>query len=90
MYFKDGKIRFDPPVIHSMVCRSRQSNYGGFWTYYFYRSLTTGQLTGEFSLFKKNGSVKNEIAVNGINSFINNLITEIINSASGKSDIQDW
>ena len=70
MYFKDGKIRFDSPAIHSMVCHSRRSYDGNnFWTYYFYEPVAAGFLTGIFSLFKKNGEVKNEIAVNGLNTF---------------------
>lgn len=90
MYFKDGRIRFDSPTIHSMICHSRKTNYGNYWTYYFYAPAAAGQLTGDFSLFKKNGEVKNEIAVNGLNTFINNLITEIVDSAAGESNLQNW
>lgn len=90
IHFKDGRIRFDAPSIHSMVCHTLKSNSGRYWTYYFYEKGVGGQLTGEFSLFNKNGDVKNEFAVNGFNDFINNLVLDITKYAKGESDNQDW
>lgn len=90
IHFKDGRIRFDAPAIHSMVCHTLKSNSGRYWTYYFYEKGVGGQLTGEFSLFNKNGDVKNEFAVNGFNDFINNLVLDITKYAKGESDNQDW
>lgn len=75
IYFKDGKIRFDAPSISSMVCPTMKTQTGQNWTYYFYAKGAAGQLTGEFSLFKKNGDVKNEFAVDGFNKFINTLVS---------------
>lgn len=89
IYFKDNKIRFDAPIIHSMVCKNLKTNSGHNWTYHFYEKGTIGQLTGEFSMFKKNGEVKNEFAVNGFNEFINKKVNEIIDYAKGNSN-NDW
>lgn len=89
IYFKDNKIRFDAPIIHSMVCKNFKTNSGHNWTYHFYEKGTLGQLTGEFSMFKKNGEVKNEFAVNGFNEFINKKVNEIIDYAKGNSN-NDW
>lgn len=90
IYFKDGKIRFDSPTIHSMVCHTLQSSSGKYWTYYFYEKGVGGQLTGEFSMFNKNGKIKNEFAVEGFNKFINDLISEIVKYAKGESNNQNW
>lgn len=90
IYFKDGKIRFDAPSIHSMVCQTLKSNTGRNWTYYFYEKGVGGQLTGEFSMFNKKGEVKNEFAVDGFNKFINSLTFDIINYAKGESIDENW
>lgn len=90
IYFKDGKIRLDAPHIHSMVCNTLKSNSGKKWTYYFYEKGVGGQLTGEFSMFNKNGEVKNKFAVEGFNKFINSLTSDIITHAKRESDDQNW
>jgi|GEM_PF-2089050 len=90
VYFKDAKIRFDAPVINSMVCRSLVSTSGKPYTYFFYKKFNGASVTGDFSLFKKNGDVKNELAVNGLNEFLNNLIKEIADYAKGEFGSEEW
>lgn len=90
VYFKDAKIRFDAPVINSMVCRSLVSTSGKPYTYFFYKKFNGASVTGDFSLFKKNGDVKNELAVNGLNEFVNNLIKEIADYAKGEFGSEEW
>ena len=67
-----------------MVCRSLVSTSGKPYTYFFYKKFNGASVTGDFSLFKKNGDVKNELAVNGLNEFVNNLIKEIADYAKGE------
>lgn len=87
IHFKDGKIRFDAPKINSI---ERQMHDGKIWKYYFYEGGVTGQMVGVFSLFKKNGKVKNEYAVNGFNEFINTLISDMLKYAKGESEDSEW
>ena len=57
---------------------------------FFYKKFNGASVTGDFSLFKKNGDVKNELAVNGLNEFLNNLIKEIADYAKGEFGSEEW
>mgnify|MGYP001469320955 FL=1 len=76
MYFKDGRIRFDIPIINSMTCYSyTPSRVPTKW--YF------------SSFFKKDDKVKNKNAVEALNKLINNFIAEMIEYAKAQSN-NDW
>lgn len=70
MYFKDGKVRFDIPIIHSMRCGGKGAEV------YFGGSSFIGSIT----MFKKNGSIRNKKAVEGFNKFINEVVNDIVDS----------
>jgi len=84
MYFKDGRIRFDIPVINKMLCVAT----GGSFEVVFSGGVNLLG-SGDISLFNKNDKVKNEKGVEAINNFINNLINEIVEYSSNQSD-SDW
>lgn len=73
MSFKDNKIKFDTPSIHSMVYRLAGEPHE------FYFS----------SLFNRKGEVKNKLAVEGLDNFINKFVGDIINYC-GKQTNNDW
>lgn len=86
MYFKDGKLRFDPPAVNKMICETYKPS-GHACEYSFSGGM--GGMMGESSLFKKNGDVKNKLAVEGINEFINKLVADIIEYAKQEKN-DDW
>jgi len=79
MYFKDGKVRFDPPVINSMYIGGGQNEVkfsGGV------RVLGSGDL----NMFKKNGNPNDTFLINNFNSFLNGKINDIIQYMKGQSN----
>lgn len=91
VYFKDGKIRFDAPIVNSMVCNTLKSGADMPCKIYFYKGGTGGQvISGEINMFKKNGEVKDEFMVDEFNSFINELISDIINYVTNEDSNEDW
>lgn len=90
VYFKDGKIRFDAPIVNSMVCNTLKSNSDMPCKLYFHKSGTVGQFGGEINMFKKNGEIRDEFMVYEFNSFINELISNIINYVTNEASNEDW
>lgn len=76
IYFKDERIRFDTPTINKMICYSYKPNDTPSEWYFS-------------SFFKKDGKIKNEMAVEGLNQFINKFITNIIEYTSNQTN-EDW
>ena len=75
MYFKDGKIRFDLPIVNKMKIHPKDSELffsGGF-------------LHGT-NMFKKDGSENKPKIIESFNSFINGLISTIAGKAKETSD----
>ncbi|MET0462283.1 MAG: DUF4468 domain-containing protein [Chitinophagaceae bacterium] len=68
--FKDGKIRVNSPTFEASM-----KNYNGTWA----------KLNVSRAYFKKNGDVKSEKHVDGVNKFFNGLIKSILDK-SGKID----
>lgn len=87
LYFKDNKIRFNVPVINKMQA-DKTSGVGDEKTEYYF-SGGMGKFMGSASLFNKNGKIKDEKFVEGLESYINNMVNEISESAKSYSG-EDW
>lgn len=83
MQFKDGKIRFDAPVINKIISYQKLHD-GQPTTYLLYGG--SGEYFGEGSLFDKNNKVKNKMAVPALNDLISNFISGVIESANNKDN----
>lgn len=81
MYFKDGRLRFDIPIIHSMYYNDESQVVfsGGI--------NIAGE--GDINMFKKNGNPNKEDVIKNFEEFINNKINEIITYVSGSKN-EDW
>lgn len=90
IYFKDGKIRFDAPIIHSMICHSLKNSAGESCTYHFYEKGAGGQLLGAINMFNENGEIKDKVAVDGFNTFINEFISSILEYVTGEEVNGEW
>lgn len=87
IYFKDNRIRFDIPVINKMQA-DKTSGVGKDKTQYHF-SGGIGKFMGSASLFNDKGKVKDKKFVEGLESYVNNMIKEISESAKSYSE-EDW
>jgi hypothetical protein len=87
VYFKDNRIRFDIPVINKMQA-DKTSGVGKDKTQYHF-SGGIGKFMGSASLFNDKGKVKDKKFVEGLESYVNNMIKEISESAKSYSE-EDW
>ena len=87
VYFKDNRIRFDIPVINKMQA-DKTSGVGKDKTQYHF-SGGIGKFMGSASLFNDKGKVKDTKFVEGLESYVNNMIKEISESAKSYSE-EDW
>ena len=87
VYFKDNRIRFDIPVINKMQA-DKTSGVGKDKTQYHF-SGGIGKFMGSASLFNDKGKVKDKKFVEGLESYVNNMIKEISESARSYSE-EDW
>lgn len=88
MHFKDEKIRFDIPSINQMKIRSLHSETIPYHKLLF--SGNGGVLLGEHYMYNKKGKVTNQMAIEGLETFINNTISSIIEYVKGNTDSSDW
>lgn len=75
MYFKDGKIRFDVPVVNRMKIHPKDSEL------FFSGARFTGT-----NMFKKDGSENKPKIIQSFNIFINGLIGTIVTEAKKTND----
>lgn len=81
MYFKDGKIRFDTPIVNSMYfSNTQQVRFSG-------GASVMGE--GDINMFKKNGKPNKESVVKAFDSFINTAIADIIGYVKENRN-NDW
>lgn len=88
IHFKDGKIRFDAPVMNKMRCPTASTGIGTNGTDYYF-SGGVGKFVSSVSLFGDDGKIKNKKVVNSLTEFINSYINSIIDSAKNYST-EDW
>ncbi len=83
--FKDGRLRVDAPSLQKMV------NYDYKNTPELYLLPPGGFKAdgGRFSIFAKNGKLKNELGKQNLEDYFNNLIDSVVNNFSNPKD-QDW
>lgn len=82
--FKDGKIRFDAPILTSIYTYSGNHEKN-------YIKMQGSDVTGyTIFLFKKNGEVKHEKIKKDIEDYFNTLMNGIIEKISGNSPSDDW
>lgn len=82
MHFKDGKIKFETPHINKMYV----NNASGTTELYFSASYPATA----YSIFTKNGKIKNEVFLDGFNTFINSLVEKIANCSKQQDVSNDW
>ena len=75
MYFKDGKIRFDLPVVNKMKIHPKDSEL------FFSGAFLMGT-----NMFKKDGSENKPKIIESFNSFINGLVKTIVDQAKETSN----
>lgn len=85
MRFKDGKIRFDSPIMNRLHTPESMANKE--MDYLF--SGGTGKFVGKTSLFNKDGKPKNNKVIKALEDYINKTINEIAESSKGESD-EEW
>lgn len=83
--FKDGRIRFDSPIINKMHIPGSSNVKGMHYVF----SGGMGKFVGETSLFDKKGKPKEENVIEGLETFINTLVNSIVDAAKGSSD-DNW
>ena len=76
MYFKEGKIRFDIPVVNKMKIHPKDSEL-----FFSGRSSLIGT-----NMFKKDGTENKPKIIESFNTFINSLIANIVNKSKEKND----
>lgn len=81
MYFKDGKIRFDIPIINSMYYNDED------------QVVFSGGVNiagdGDINMFKKNGKPNKEDVIKSFEEFINNTIKDIIDYINKEENV-NW
>lgn len=81
MYFKDGRVRFDIPVIQSMYFNDKD------------QVMFSGGVNimgeGDINMFKNNGKPNKEKVIKAFNEFINGEINSIIEYMKGQKN-EDW
>ena len=83
--FKDGKIRFNAPTITSMGV------FNNGRTVNLYMGCGGGSGMNDFGhIFKKDGSVRYNDAVNSSSEFFNSLINEIVEKINSPVTQDDW
>jgi hypothetical protein len=73
MYFKDDKVRFDPPIMDKMVCVQGEAVRN-----IVFANGVSILGSGDITLFNKKGEAKKEKTVDSLNNFINSEVNKII------------
>lgn len=81
MYFKDGRIRFDIPIINSMY-------YNDDYELTFSNGVSILDV-GDIDMFYVDGRPRNEEAIISFEKFINSVINEIVGYIQGNKN-NDW
>ena len=76
MYFKEGKIRFDLPVVNKMKIHPKDSEL-----------FFSGAFLNGTNMFKKDGTENKPKIIESFNAFINGLINTILAKAK---ETNDW
>ena len=84
IYFKDGKIRIDPPMIGKMTYAYKGNAYSAYLS-------GNEESIFDVSLFDKTGNPnkKQEALINGLNDFINREVNDIANYVKS-GDNNNW
>jgi hypothetical protein len=84
IYFKDGKIRIDPPMIGKMTYAYKGNAYNAYLS-------GDEESIFDVSLFDKTGNPnkKQETFINALNDFINNKVNDIANYIKS-GDNNNW
>ena len=77
MYFKDGKIRFDIPIVNRMKIHPKDSEL-----------FFSGAFLNGTNMFKKDGKENKPEIIMAFNTFINGLIDTIVKKANVGNE--DW
>ncbi len=85
-YFKDGRMRIDAPKINHIICMEYVRL--GRSAEYVLNGMTYSEY-GSVPIFKKDGTVKNEMAVNRLEGYFNGIVKEISEYVSQGKD-SDW
>ena len=84
--FKDGKMKINSPIINDIV---RDAPFGAKKHLFLSESERNSAISGNKSLFKKNGKVKEKKHKENIENSINSLVSRIVTDMNNTKD-SDW
>lgn len=84
--FKDEKLRIDVPIINDIVCINGYGNT----IHMTIGNEGTRAMGAYMSIFKKDNSIKYKEAKENIESFFNNLVTNIVSEIESDNQSEDW
>lgn len=87
VYFREGRMRIDAPVINSMAAPRNAVLDDKMVNYYF--SGGVGKFVGSASLFKDDGEVKDKKFVASLENYVNAIVAGIVEYAKNYTE-EEW